>query len=106
MTNIPSWMNSAHENKQGNIVSDKKKSKPGPQKSDIKRKNVGFKISEERNKEIDKLKKLLEQESLQITRGRSEAVELAVSVVIDLLHESENKPKIIALLEKEIAQPR
>ena len=108
MSKTPSWMNSAQENKIGNTVGTPQstnihRNKPGPKEAKVERKSVGFKISNVRNGDIDKLEIALKSAGLPLTRGRSETVELAVSILLHLLSQPENKEQIVDLLSKNIA---
>ena len=92
MSKAPDWMSKADSNTIGNevgktaVIDNKQlRSKPGPKKSLVQRKHVGIKISNDKNKEIDHLRLLLQTNGISLTRDRSETVELAVQLAIAIL---------------------
>lgn len=94
MSKPPEWLNKANQNKIGNTVGvpaevNQVRAKPGPKKSLVVRKTVGLKFSEKRNSDIDILEQKLKLAGFDLTRGRSEAVEVAVGVLLQLLSEDE-----------------
>ncbi|HAS6641306.1 hypothetical protein AABD46_24760 (plasmid) [Vibrio parahaemolyticus] len=95
MSKAPAWLDKANQNKTGNTVGNaaevgQVRSKPGPKKALVERKSVGLKFSAARNDEISKLETLLKQNGYAISRGRSEAVEVAVSVLLQVFENKEN----------------
>lgn len=94
MSKAPAWLDKANQNKVGNTVGNvaevgQIRNKPGPKKSVVARKSVGFKFSDNRNDDISKLENLLKQHGFELTRGRSEAVEVAVSVLLKIIDSSD-----------------
>ena len=95
MSKAPAWLDKANQNKTGNTVGNaaeasQVRSKPGPKKSLVDRKSVGLKFSGVRNTDISKLETLLKQNGYAISRGRSEAVEVAVSVLLEIFDNKES----------------
>ncbi|GIU51920.1 hypothetical protein TUM4438_43150 [Shewanella sairae] len=90
MSKAPGWMNSAQNNKTGNTVGTvaevtQKRKKPGPKKSVVLRKNRIIKISDNRSNDIDTLEAKLKNLGIPLTRGRSETIELALSVLNSMI---------------------
>lgn len=95
MSKAPAWLDKANHNKTGNTVGNAAevnqiRNKPGPKKALVDRKSVGLKFSEVRNDDISKLETILKQNGYTITRGRSEAVEVAVSVLLEMFETKES----------------
>lgn len=95
MSKAPAWLDKANQNKTGNTVGNaaevsQVRNKPGPKKSLVDRKSVGLKFSDVRNNDISKLETLLKQNGYAISRGRSEAVEVAVSVLLEIFNSKES----------------
>ncbi|MCP5007964.1 MAG: hypothetical protein GY941_29120 [Planctomycetes bacterium] len=91
MSKAPDWLNKASLNKTGNTVGNASEAtqvrgRPGPKKSLVERKSVGLKFSEKRNSNIDELEQKLKLAGFDITRGRSEAVEVAVLTLLEILN--------------------
>ncbi len=96
MSKQPEWMKRAQDNKIGNTVGTaslmlNSRNKPGPKKAQVERKSTGFKISNRRSMDIDRLEMALKLEGLLLTRGRSETIELAVLTVLNLLEQPKEK---------------
>lgn len=109
MSKAPDWLNKANQNKTGNTVGNvaevgQIRNKPGPKKSVVARKSVGLKFSENRNEDISKLENLLKQHGFELTRGRSEAVEVAVSVLLKIIETADEFSEWNDFLEKTIGQ--
>ena len=95
MSKPPEWLNKANQNKTGNTVGvpaevNQLRAKPGPKKSLVPRKTVGLKFSAKCNADIDTLEQQLKLSGFDITRGRSEAVEVAVGVLLHLFSQNNN----------------
>lgn len=93
MSKAPAWLDKANQNKTGNTVGSvaeagQVRNKPGPKKSVVARKSVGLKFSDSRNDDISKLENMLKRHGFELTRGRSEAVEVAVSVLLKIIETS------------------
>ena len=61
------------------------KGKSGPKKSLVKRKVVGLNFSGFQNKQLTKLEMQLKVTGVELTRGRSEAAELAITFLSQIL---------------------
>ena len=87
----PNWLNEAETNMEGPKLSDQKvekektRLKPGPKKSLVSRSQVLLKMSEDKNKAVNNLVSLLNLSDVDLPRGRSEAVELAVELTTYLI---------------------
>ncbi|EIO4564132.1 hypothetical protein LQM11_004784 [Vibrio parahaemolyticus] len=109
MSKAPAWLDKANQNKAGNTVGNvaevgQIRNKPGPKKSVVARKSVGLKFSDNRNDDISKLENLLKQHGFELTRGRSEAVEVAVSVLLKIIDSSDEFSEWNDFLENTIGK--
>ncbi|HFQ5013271.1 hypothetical protein [Vibrio vulnificus] len=109
MSKAPAWLDKANQNKTGNTVGNvaevgQIRNKPGPKKSVVVRKTVGLKFSDLRNDDISKLESLLKQHDFELTRGRSEAVEIAVSVLLKIIDTSNELSEWKSFLEETIGK--
>ncbi|MDD1829050.1 hypothetical protein LRP52_43560 [Photobacterium sp. ZSDE20] len=109
MSKAPSWLDKAAQNTTGNTVGNaaevgQVRNKPGPKKSMVERKTVGLKFSEKRNKDISNLEDQLKLCGFAITRGRSEAVEVAIRVLLKITENNEGLYEWKEFIEKTIGE--
>ncbi|WP_233054922.1 hypothetical protein [Motilimonas cestriensis] len=111
MSTGPSWITKAENNTEGNEVGQaaeidnkKPRGKPGRKKSIVDRKVVGLNFSDAKSNELNQLEMRLKLEGLELTRGRSEAAELAIYLLNEIFKGSMNdgvKTMALALLNEE-----
>lgn len=68
----------------------KAKGKPGPKKSKVDRKVVGLNFSVFESKRLTRLERELQSAGIELTRGRSEAAELAITFLLSALKPIDN----------------